>query len=270
MELSKPRRIVCLTPETVDVLYRLGESRRIVGISGFTVHPPEARREKPRVSAFTTAKIHRILELQPNLVLGFSDLQAELACELIRNGIEVHVFNQRTVAGILDMVTTLGQIVDAQTSAIQLVKELEHHIDRIHEAAARLSHHPRVYFEEWDEPMICGIGWVSELIEIAGGKDMFAERARNPDARSRILESADPVVGADPEIVIASWCGKKFRPERVRARPGFKNTTAVRTGRLHEIKSADILQPGPIALTRGLDQLHAIIRDAKIGYSSIR
>lgn len=257
-----PTRIVCLTPETVDVLYRLGQSDRIAGISGFTVHPPEARREKPKVSAFTTAKIDRILKLKPDLVLGFSDLQADLAAELVRHGVEVHVFNQRNVDGILRMITTLGRLVDAADAAERLVAELEARLERVREAAARLPVRPRVYFEEWDDPMICGITWVSELIAIAGGEDVFVERARQPDARSRILAGSEPVVEADPQLIVGSWCGKKFRPERVAARPDFDRIDAVAADRLVEIKSADILQPGPVALERGLDALHETIRHA--------
>jgi iron complex transport system substrate-binding protein len=253
-----PKRIVCLTPETVDVLYRLGEQHRIAGISGFTVHPPEARREKPKVSAFTTAKLDRILALRPDLVLAFSDLQADLVAGLVRRGVAVHAFNQRSVEGILDMVATLGRLVDAGDRAEALVAELRDGIERTQAAAARLPQRPAVYFEEWDEPMICGIRWVSELVAIAGGRDVFAERARAGEAASRIVGPAD-VVDVDPDIIIGSWCGRKFRPDRVAARTGLGDVTAVRTGRLHEVKSADILQPGPVALTRGLDQLFRLM-----------
>lgn len=257
-----PERIVCLTTETCEVLYRLGREDRIVGISGFTVHPPRARREKPKVAAYTSAKIDQILALEPDLVLGFSDLQAELAAELIRAGVAVHVFNQRDVAGILDMVFQLGALVDAGDAAGRLVGELAAGIERVRRQAEQLPRRPRVYFEEWDEPMICGIGWVSELIGIAGGEDILADRAMAPDAARRILEGPEVVIERAPELVVGSWCGKRFRPERVLARPGFDRVPAVRAGRLHEIKSADILQPGPAALTRGLDQLHALVREA--------
>jgi iron complex transport system substrate-binding protein len=262
MTVMGPERIVCLTTETCEVLYRLGREDRIVGISGFTVHPPRARREKPKVAAYTSAKIDQILELDPDLVLGFSDLQAELAAELIRAGVAVHVFNQRDVAGILDMVFQLGALVDAGDAAGRLVGELAAGIERVRRQAAQLPRRPRVYFEEWDEPMICGIGWVSELIGIAGGEDILADRAMAPDAARRILEGPEVVIERAPELVVGSWCGKRFRPERVLARPGFDRVPAVRAGRLHEIKSADILQPGPAALTRGLDQLHALVREA--------
>ncbi|MDX1610271.1 MAG: ABC transporter substrate-binding protein [Halofilum sp. (in: g-proteobacteria)] len=255
-----PRRIVCLTEETTETLYRLGESARIVGISGFTVRPPEARREKPRVSAFTSAKIERILGLEPDLVLGFSDLQADIAAELIRAGTEVHVFNQRTVAGILAMVRRLGALVGAGARAAELAAELEAGIERARAAAAALPRRPRVYFEEWDDPPISGIGWVSELIAIAGGEDCFAERAARGDARGRIIEDPAEVIARAPELIIGSWCGKRFRPERLAARPGWDAIPAVRNGHLYEIKSCDILQPGPAALTDGVDQLASYIR----------
>ena len=257
-----PRRIVCLTTETVDVIYRLGEQDRIVGISGFTVHPPQARREKPKVAAFTTAKIDQILDLEPDLVLGFSDLQADLAAELIRQGVAVYVFNQRDVAGILDMVFQVGALVDASAAARRLVDEISAHIEQVRQEGSQLPHRPRVYFEEWDDPMICGIGWVSELIDIAGGEDIFADLASLPDAKQRILSGPDCVIRRSPDVIIGSWCGKKFRPERVSERPGFERLPAVVNGQLHEIKSADILQPGPVALTRGLTQLQVLIRSA--------
>jgi len=259
-----PHRIVCLTEETTETLYRLGEQHRIVGISGFTVRPPEARREKPKVAAFTSAKHERILELEPDLVLGFSDLQADIAAALIRAGIEVYVFNHRTVDGILSMVRRLGALVGAAARADALADELTAHVDAVRRRGDVLPRRPRVYFEEWDDPPICGIRWVSELIAIAGGEDVFAERARSPDAKGRILADADEVIARAPEIVFGSWCGKRFRPERVAARPGWHAIPAVLGGNLHEIKSADILQPGPAALTDGLDRLaahiHAVAR----------
>ena len=257
-----PRRIVCLTSETVDILYRLGEQDRIAGISGFTVHPPEARREKPRVSAYTTARIDRILALEPDLVLGFSDLQADLAAELIRTGVEVHVFNQRDTAGILACVGTVGRLVGAADRAASLTNELEAVIERIRTSAAELPSRPRVYFEEWDDPPITGIGWVSELIGIAGGTDIFSERAGAHDARRRIIENPGDVIARAPDIIVGSWCGRKFRPERVSKRPDWDRIPAVRNGRVHEIKSADILQPGPVAIETGLVKLHEIIRTA--------
>jgi len=254
-----PHRIVCLTEETTETLYRLGEQDRIVGISGFTVRPPRARREKPRVSAFTSAKIDRIIELDPDLVLGFSDLQADIAAELIRAGIEVHVFNQRSVAEILGSIRLLGGMIGVQSRAETLAAELEAGLDEIRAAAARLPRRPRVYFEEWDDPLICGIRWVSELIGIAGGEDCFPELAAQPLAKRRIVGDPLEVVRRAPEILVASWCGKRFNREKVLARPGWNTIPAVREGRLHEIKSCDILQPGPAALTDGVRQLHEII-----------
>ncbi|MDN3517811.1 cobalamin-binding protein [Aquisalimonas lutea] len=253
-------RIVCLTEETTETLYRLGREDRIVGISGFTVRPPQARRDKPKVSAFTSAKIDRILALEPDLVLGFSDMQADIAAALIRAGVEVHVFNQRTVAGILAMIRRLGRMVDAAEAADALAGELEAHLARVRAAGEALPHHPRVYFQEWDDPQICGIGWVSELIAVAGGIDCFADCAGAADARSRIIADADEVAARAPEVIIGSWCGKKFRPEWLRAIDAWADVPAIRNNALFEIKSSLILQPGPAALTDGVDALHAILR----------
>ena len=250
-----PRRIVCLTEETTETLYRLGMEDRIVGISGFTVRPARARREKPKVAAFTSAKIERILELKPDLVLGFSDLQADIAAELIRRGVAVHVFNQRSVEGILAMIGTVAALVGAPEQGEALIGELEAHRDRVAGRPPADSARPRVYFEEWDDPMITGIRWVSELIEIAGGEDCFPELRHYPGARERILSDPREVVERAPDVILGSWCGKKFRPNQVAERPGWSAIPAVRNGRLHEIKSADILQPGPAALTDGLDQI---------------
>jgi iron complex transport system substrate-binding protein len=253
-----PQRIVCLTEETVETLYLLGEEHRIVGISGYVVRPPRARREKPRVSAFTSADIPKILSLEPDLVLTFSDLQADIAATLIRHGVDVHAFNQRTVAQILDMVRMLGALIGAPDRAHRLACDLAAGIGVACERAARRRQRPRVYFEEWDDPMISGIGWVSELVEAAGGIDIFSDRASCKSAKDRIV-TAEEVISRDPDIIIGSWCGKKFRPEKVAGRPGFDRTPAVRRGRLHEIKSPLILQPGPAALTDGLAALEAII-----------
>ncbi|HET7809037.1 MAG TPA: ABC transporter substrate-binding protein [Steroidobacteraceae bacterium] len=252
-----PQRIVCLTEETTETLYLLGEERRIVGISGFTVRPPRARREKPRVSAFTSARHDRILELEPDLVLGFSDLQADIAAELVRAGIEVHVFNQRCVADILRMIATLGAMVGCAEKAAALAARLSTGLDEIRAAAARFARRPRVYFEEWDQPQICGIRWVSELVGIAGGDDCFPELAREPLGRNRIIADPLAVPRRAPEVILGSWCGKKFRPERVAARAGWADVPAVRSGHLHEIKSSIILQPGPAALTDGVREIHA-------------
>jgi iron complex transport system substrate-binding protein len=255
-----PERIVCLTEETVETLYLLGEDHRIVGVSGYAVRPPQVRREKPRVSAFISADVPKILALTPDLVLTFSDLQADIVAELIRNNISVHAFNQRDVAGIFDMVRTLGALVGATDKAETLTSSLAAHVDAVHERALRLTHRPRVYFEEWDEPMISGIAWVSELIEAAGGIEVFPQLAACKNARDRIV-TADDVVAAQPDIIIGSWCGKKFVPAKVTARPGFSDIPAVGGGWLREIKSTLILQPGPAALTDGLDQLAGIISD---------
>jgi iron complex transport system substrate-binding protein len=254
-----PERIVCLTEETTETLYLLGEERRIVGISGFTVRPPRARREKPRVSAFTSAKIDRILELKPDLVLGFSDLQADIAADLIRHGINVHVFNQRSVNEILDMIAMLASMVGAAPAGERLLAQLEAGLDALRSEAANDKQRPRVYFEEWDEPMISGIRWVSELVGIAGGDEVFPQRALSPGAKGRIVADGAEVIAAQPDIIIGSWCGKKFRPEQLAARAGFAAIPAVRDGQLHEVKSPLILQPGPAALTDGVRELRRII-----------
>ena len=256
-----PERIVCLTEETVETLYLIGEERRIVGISGYTVRPPRARREKPRVSAFTSADIPKIVALKPDLVLTFSDLQAEIAADLIRRGIDVHAFNQRCVAEILDMIRTLGALVGAAARAERLAQDLAGGVARAKDRATLMPRRPKVYFEEWDEPMISGIAWVSELIEAAGGDDIFADRAVCKSAKERIVTAAD-VIARAPDVVVGSWCGKKFRPEKVSARPGFERVPAVQRGALHEIKSPLILQPGPAALTDGLAALSAIVAGA--------
>jgi iron complex transport system substrate-binding protein len=252
-----PRRIVCLTEETVETLYLLGEQDRIVGVSGYAVRPPQVRREKPRVSAFTSADIPKILALTPDLVLAFSDLQAPIVAELIRAGVAVHAFNQRDVAGILAMIRTLGALVGASEKAEALAQRLE---ARLAELAARVAGlaRPAVYFEEWDDPPITGIGWVSELIEIAGGRDVFAERRGCQAARDRIV-SPEAVIAAAPDLILASWCGKKVVPAKIRARPGWEAIPAVRNGRIVEIKSPLILQPGPAALTDGLDAIVAAL-----------
>ena len=253
-----PERIVCLTEETVETLYLLGEERRIVGISGYVVRPPRARREKPRVSAFTSADIPKILALEPDLVLAFSDLQADIAATLIREGIDVHAFNQRSVAQILDMIRALGALVGAADRADRLASEFAAAIAKARESAAQLPRRPRVYFEEWDDPMISGIGWVSELVEVAGGVDIFSDRRSGKSAKDRFV-TAEEVIQREPDIIIGSWCGKKFRPEKVASRPGFDCLPAVQRGAVYEIKSPLILQPGPAALTDGLAALRAII-----------
>jgi iron complex transport system substrate-binding protein len=253
------QRIVCLTEEPTEVLYAIGEANRIVGISGFTVRPARARREKPRVSAFTSAKIDDIVRLEPDLVIGFSDIQADIAQALIKRGIEVWISNHRTVAGILAYVRRLGALVGAWERSEVYAGTLEAHIKQVRAMALHLPRRPRVYFEEWDQPQISAIRWVSELIDIAGGFDIFPERAASSLARGRIVADSQEVVRSGPDIIIGSWCGKKFRPERVAARPGWADIPAVRDGELHEIKSPTILQPGPAALTDGLTALHAIM-----------
>ena len=254
-----PRRIVCLTEEPTEVLYALGEQDRIVGISGFTVRPPRARKEKPKVSAFTSAKIERILALEPDMAIGFSDIQADIARELVKAGVEVWISNHRSVDGIIDYVRRLGALVGAAEKADAHARELEARVRRVHAQAAALPRHPRVYFEEWDDPPITGIRWVAELIRIAGGEDAFPELAEQSLAKHRILADSAEVIRRGPDIIMASWCGKKFQPAALAARPGWDAIPAVRDGELHEIKSPIILQPGPAALSDGLDALHAVI-----------
>jgi iron complex transport system substrate-binding protein len=258
--LIGPRRIVCLTEEPTETLYALGAQDRIVGISGFTVRPPAARREKPKVSAFTSARIGEILKLRPDFVVGFSDIQADIAAELIRQGVEVWISNHRSVAGILDYVRRLGALVGCGPAAEAYADSLRRGLDDIGIAASALGRRPRVYFEEWDDPLISGIEWVAELVRIAGGVDVFPELAAEPLAKQRILADPLEVVRRDPEIVIGSWCGKKFRPAKVAARPGWERMAAVRDGELHEVKSPLILQPGPAALTDGVRAIAGIIR----------
>jgi iron complex transport system substrate-binding protein len=254
-----PHRIVCLTEETTETLYLLGEEWRIVGISGFTVRPPQARKEKPRVSAFTSAKIDKIIALEPDLVLGFSDLQADIAAELVRAGIEVHVFNHRSVAEILRTIRMLGGMIGCEAKTSQLVEQLESGLDEVRRRAAQLSRRPRVYFEEWDEPQISCIRWVSELIGIAGGDDCFPELAQESLGKNRIIADALEVPRRAPDVIFGSWCGKKFRPELVRERTGWADVPAVRSAQLHEVKSSIILQPGPAALTDGVREIQRAI-----------
>ena len=254
-----PQRIVCLTTETVEVLYALGEQDRIAGISGYTVRPPQARKEKPKVYAFTTGDIEKILAVQPDLVLTFSDLQADIARDLIKAGVPVYAFNMRSVDDILGMIETLGRLVGAEAKAAALVAELEAQIAATRaiaaERIAKTGHRPRVYFEEWDEPHITAVRWVSEMIEIAGGENIFTDRAASPLARDRILADPLEVVRRDPEIIIGSWCGKHFRSEHISRRLGWSAVTAVQNGQMHEIKSAIILTPGPVAISEGLPLL---------------
>jgi iron complex transport system substrate-binding protein len=254
-----PERIVCLTEEPTEVLYALGEAHRIVGISGYTVRPPQARHEKPRISAFTSARIDKIMALRPDLAIGFSDMQADIAQALIKQGVEVWISNHRSVDAVLGYVLRLGAMVGADARAQAYVARLQAGIDEVARAAAHLPRRPRVYFEEWDTPQISAIRWVSELLTIAGGDDIFPARALAGLGRDRIVADPLEVVAAAPDIIIGSWCGKKFRPEQVAARPGWQDVPAVRHGELHEIKSPIILQPGPAALTDGLAALHHIV-----------
>ena len=253
-----PSRIVCLTEETVETLYLLGEEARIVGVSGYAVRPPRVRKEKPRVSAFLSADVPKIQALEPDLVLTFSDLQADIVADLIRANVAVHAFNQRDIAGIFDMIRTLGALVGVPGKAEALARTLAAHVDAVREHAKALPRRPRVYFEEWDEPMISGLGWVSDLIAAAGGIEVFPELASRKNAKDRIVSGAQ-VIEAAPDIIIGSWCGKKFVPGKVAARPGFAAIPAVANDWLREVKSTVILQPGPAALTDGLDQIARII-----------
>lgn len=256
-----PQRMVCLTEETTEWLYLLGEEQRIVGISGYTVRPRRAREEKPRVSAFLNAKIDKILELQPDCVFGFSDLQADIAAELIRKGVQVTVFNQRSVTEIFSMMYQVAAMVGQAERGLALMGTMRAQLNAIQTAAARLPRRPRVFFEEWDEPHISAIRWVSELIGIAGGDDCFPELATQSLGKNRIIADGAEIVRRNPDIIIGSWCGKKFRPEKVAARPGWQEVNAVKNSQLFEIKSADILQPGPAALTDGVAQLHRIVKN---------
>ncbi len=251
-----PERIVCLTEETTETLYLLGKQHRIVGISGYTVRPPHARKEKPRVSAFISADIPKILALKPDLVLAFSDLQADIVVGLIREGVAVHAFNQRSIAEILDMIRTLGALVGAGARADDLADRMVANLEQVRASAS--AHRPKIYFEEWDDPMISGIQWVSELIAIAGGNDIFPELAAKKSAKDRIV-TAEDVIARAPDIIIGSWCGKKFSAAKLAARPDFDTIPAVRDGHIYEIKSPLILQPGPAALTDGLAALQSII-----------
>ncbi len=253
-----PQRIVCLTEETTEWLYLLGEESRIVGISGYTVRPRRARQEKPRVSAFLDGKIDRIVELQPDLVIGFSDMQAALADKLIRAGLNVLVTNQRSVAEIFATLRLVAGLVGRHAEAEAWIARCQQRHREIAQAASAWPRRPRVYFEEWDEPMISAIRWVSELVAIAGGDDVFPELAIQSLGRDRVITDALAPARRAPDLIVGSWCGKKFRPERVASRPGWQDVPAVRAGALHEIKSCDILQPGPAALTDGLEQLHRL------------
>ena len=255
-----PQRIVCLTEETTEWLYLLGQEARIVGISGYTVRPRRARAEKPKVSAFLSAKIDKILALEPDCVFGFSDLQADIAALLIRAGVQVTVFNQRSVDEIFSMLYQVAAMVGQAEQGLQRLQLMREQLDDIRRTSAGFKRRPKIYFEEWDEPHISAIRWVSELMGIAGGDDCFEELSRMPMGKDRIIADGHAIVARAPDIIIGSWCGKKFRADKVAARPGWQDVPAVRHGQVFEIKSADILQPGPAALTDGVAQLHRIVQ----------
>jgi iron complex transport system substrate-binding protein len=252
-------RIACLSTEVVEVLYLLGAQDRVVGVSGFTVHPPEARRDKPHISGYTHATTERILAVRPDLVLAFSDLQADIVRDLVREGAQVHVFNQRSLQGMLDMVQVVGALIGESAGARALSASLADRLSAAREGVH--SRRPRIWFEEWPEPLISGVRWVSELISAAGGEDCFPELAVHPSARDRVVADPVDVAARQPDLIVGSWCGRKFRPERVVARPGWGDLPAVRNGFVREIKSADILAPGPTLVLRGLGQLERLVQE---------
>ncbi len=256
-----PNRIVCMTEETTEMLYILGEQDRIVGISGFTMRPPMARKEKPKVSQFTSANIEEIVALEPDLVLGFSDLQADIAATLIRKGINVHIFNQRSIEEILKMIVQLGAMVGKQQKAVEWVNTFEAKRKKLLEEVRQMPVRPKVYFEEWYDPVMTGIQWVAELIELAGGDYCFPENAKESLAKNRILAEPAVVIDKQPDIILVSWCGKKFKPKRMLSRPGWDQIPAIKNDQVFELPSEDILQPGPAALTDGLDSIRKIIVD---------
>ncbi len=261
-----PQRIVCLTEETTEWLYLLGQEHRIVGISGYTVRPAKARAEKPKVSAYLSAKIDKILALEPDCVFGFSDLQADIAAELIKKGVQITVFNQRSVSEIFSMMAQVAAMVGQGALGLERMQTMQARLQAIEAMAAALSRRPRIYFEEWDEPPISAIRWVSELLGIAGGDDIFPELACEPMGKNRIIADSATIVQRNPDIIIGSWCGKKFRPVKVAARAGWQDVNAVKNGQIFEIKSCDILQPGPAALTDGVEQLHRIVMDWSLAH----
>jgi len=262
-----PQRIVCLTEETTEWLYLLGQEAKIVGISGYTVRPRRAREEKPKVSAFLSAKIEKILALKPDCVFGFSDLQADIAALLIRAGVQVTVFNQRSVDEIFSMLYQVAAMVGEAKQGEQRLLQMRHQLDAIQETSSKYICRPKIYFEEWDEPHISAIRWVSELISIAGGDDCFPELALMPMGKDRIIADGQTIVDRAPDIIVGSWCGKKFRAEKVAARVGWQDIPAVKNKQLFEIKSADILQPGPAALTDGVTHLHRIVQQWQDQYA---
>ncbi len=259
MDLS-PRRVVCLTAETTEIAFAVGAGDRVVGVSGYAVRPPEARK-KPRVAAFSTAHVDRILALKPDLVLGFSDLQAEIARDLVKAGVSVLITNQRTLNETYRAIYQVAAALGEPARGLALAAELHSALEAIRETVDPSAHCPRVFFEEWDEPLISGIAWISELIDLCGGQDLFPELREGQSATQRVVSGED-VVARDPEVIVASWCGKKANLARIAARPGWQDVSAVRTGRIHEIKAPDILQPGP-SLVHGARQLAAFIAAAR-------
>jgi iron complex transport system substrate-binding protein len=255
--LNHPRRIICLTEETTETIYLLGEDERIVGVSGYTIRPPEARK-KPKVSAFINAKFDKIMSLEPDLVFAFSDLQADIAAELIRRGLTVFTFNQRSIKEILEMILTIGRIIGVEDKASKLVERMQNELESIAESAEKFPFRPRVYFEEWYDPLISGIRWVEELIEIAGGEPIFPELRKFQGAKDRIIDS-QKVIEANPTVIIGSWCGKALKKDLIRKREGWENLEAVKKNQIYEVKSAYILQPGPASLTEGIRQIHQIL-----------
>jgi iron complex transport system substrate-binding protein len=257
--MSHYRRIACLSAESAETLYALGAEDCIAGISGFTVYPPRARKEKPKISGFTSGKLERILAVEPDLAVGFCDLQADMCRELAQAGIEVHLFNQRSVEGIFKMIRSLAALVQKEEAGRRLVEQLQAQIDAIRAKAASWKRRPKIYFEEWNDPLISGIGWASEIIALAGGVDAFPELACHPSARQRIIADPQEVVRRSPDIIVGSWCGKKFQPQALGSRAGWDQIPALRHGMVFEIKSADILTPGPSVITKGLPQMSSLI-----------
>jgi iron complex transport system substrate-binding protein len=257
--MSGYQRIACLSTESVETLYALGAEEYIAGISGFTTRPARARAEKPKISGFSSSKLERILAVEPDLVIGFSNMQADICRDLAATGIEIHLFNQRDIAGILRMVRTLAAFVDRREAGENLVAALQAQVDAVGHEARQWTVRPKVYFEEWNDPLISGIGWVSEMIRIAGGDDVFEDLAAHSSAKQRIIADPDEVVRRAPDIIIGSWCGKKFQPSALCSRPGWDSIPAVKAGMVVEIKSADILSPGPASITEGLSQIAALI-----------
>ena len=257
--MNFPNRIICLTEETTEILYDIGAEDLIVGISGYTVRPKKARKEKPKVSAFQSANIDKILDLKPDLVLGFSDIQSDICASLIKHGVNVLCFNQRSIYEIFNVIELLGRIVNLQEKTSEYLEDIKTHLNKISRLGKNLKTRPKVFFEEWDDPIITGIKWVSELIEIAGGIDVFKNYASEPIAINRVIKNHDDVVDANPDIIFASWCGKKINKEKIIKRKNWDQINAVKMNSIHEIKSPLILQPGPAALTDGLSEIHKVI-----------